>query len=277
MLRIICLSGFAVLLIVLMAALPASAQPSALPSESAAAPSVNYFDFFVVKGGYIAFGLIALSVVTLALTIEHGVSIRRGTITPPEAVTRMKELIDKRAYLEAIQFSGDETTMLGYVVHAGLLEAPNGFVSMERAIEETLDERSARMFRKIEYLNIIGNVAPMIGLLGTVTGMILLFASIHAADAFPGARIVADKIAVALITTFWGLAVAIPALSIYGIFRNRIDVLTAECALTAEQLLAVFKPGNDETPTAPADATTMKTPGVSMTPPPAGGATPSSG
>ncbi len=276
MLRIICLSGFAVLLIVLVAALPAAAQPSPTQSESVAAPSVNYFDFFVVKGGYIAFGLIALSVVTLALTIEHGVSIRRGTITPPEAVARMKELIDKRAYLEAIQYSGDETTMIGYVVHAGLLEAPNGFVSMERAIEETLDERSARMFRKIEYLNIIGNVAPMIGLLGTVTGMILLFASIHAADAFPGARIVADKIAVALITTFWGLAVAIPSLSIYGIFRNRIDVLTAECALTAEQLLAVFKPGNDQTRTSPDLATTTQTPASAATPPQTGESKPSS-
>ena len=114
---------------------------------------------------------------------------------------------------------------------------------MERALEESLDERSARLFRKIEYMNIIGNVAPMIGLLGTVTGMILLFAEIHAADAFPGARIVADRIAIALITTFWGLAIAIPALSIYAVFRNRIDVLTAECALAAEQVLAVFQPG----------------------------------
>ena len=254
MLRIVYLLGFGALLVVLMTALPAAAQPQPSAGAEAVVPSVNYFDFFVVKGGYIAFGLIALSVVTLALTIEHCVSIRRGTITLPEAVTRVKELIDQKAYLEAIQFSGNEPTMLGYVLHAGLLEAPNGFMSMERAIEETLDERSARMFRKIEYLNIIGNVAPMIGLLGTVTGMILLFASIHAADAFPGARIVADKIAVALITTFWGLAVAIPSLSIYGVFRNRIDVLTAECALTVEHLLAVFKPGGDATsPVAPTD------------------------
>ncbi len=257
MLRILYLSGFAVLLVVMATALPAVAQPDASSSTAATTPSVNYFDFFVVKGGYIAFGLIALSVVTLALTIEHCVSIRRGTITPTDAVTRVKELIDRKAYLEAIQFCSNEPTMLGYVLQAGLLEARNGFMSMERAIEETLDERSARMFRKIEYLNIIGNVAPMIGLLGTVTGMILLFAEIHAADAFPGARIVADKIAVALITTFWGLAVAIPSLSIYGVFRNRIDVLTAECALTAEQLLAVFKPGSDAASAVTSDSATL--------------------
>lgn len=131
---------------------------------------------------------------------------------------------------------------MGYVLHAGLSEAANGFPAMVRALEDALDDRSARLFRKIEYVNIIGHVAPMIGLLGTVTGMIMLFAEIHAADAFPGARVVADRIAVALITTFWGLAVAIPALSIYAIFRNRIDVLTAECALAAEHVVTVFKP-----------------------------------
>jgi len=264
LLRKITRLGPAAAVLALMLAPLALAQTGA--EGDASAVGINYFDFFVVKGGIIAFGLIGLSIVTVALTIEHAVSIRRGTIVPPEAHERIKGLIDKRAYLDALQYSGEEPTMLGYVVHAGLVEAPNGFAAMERAIEETLDERSARLFRKIEYLNIIGNVAPMIGLLGTVTGMILLFAEIHAADAFPGARIVADKVAIALITTFWGLAVAIPSLSIYGVFRNRIDVLTAECALTVEQLLSVFKPGAQQAArsamgtTAPAAATPAPTP-----------------
>ena len=220
--------------------------------EQATAAEVSFFDFFVVKGGPIAFGLIALSVVIIALTIEYGLSIRRATMVPPGAVQQTKELIEDRKYLDAIKFTAEEQSMLGCVLNAGLTEAPNGFAAMERALEESLDERSARLFRKIEYMNIIGNVAPMIGLLGTVTGMILLFAEIHAADAFPGARIVADLIAIALITTFWGLAIAIPALSIYAVFRNRIDVLSAECALAAEQVLAVFKPGATlEEPAAP--------------------------
>jgi biopolymer transport protein ExbB len=226
----------------MMAALPTLAQSEPVRDTGGAA-DVKYFDFFVVKGGPIAFGLIILSVVTIALTIEHCLSIRRATIVPSEAARHTKTLIDEKNYMDAIQFTAEDPSMLGCVLNAGLIEASNGFAAMERALEDTLEERSARLFRKTEYLNIIGNVSPMIGLLGTVTGMILLFAEIHAADAFPGARIVADRIAVALITTFWGLAVAIPALSIYAIFRNRIDVLTAECALAAEHILSVFKPG----------------------------------
>ncbi len=242
MVRMFFLVGFLAVVVVMMFAFPAAAQ-TGIETDAVAAPQIKYFDFFVVKGGPIAFGLIALSVVTIALTIEHCLSIRRATIVPPEAARHARILIDQKKYLEAIQFTAEDPSMLGYVLNAGLVEASNGYEAMERALEETREERSARLFRKTEYLNIVGNVSPMIGLLGTVTGMILLFAEIHAADAFPGARIVADRIAVALITTFWGLAVAIPALSIYAVFRNRIDVLTAECGLAAEHVLSVFKPG----------------------------------
>lgn len=240
------LGCFAVLAVGVMA-LRAPGQSGFAADVPSSSVEVNYFDFFVRKGGSIAYAIIALSVVAVALTIEHCLSIRRATIVPVEAVRQIKLLIDEKKYLDAIRYTGEDPSMLGHVVHAGLLEASNGFAAMERAVEETLDERAARLFRKTEYLNIIGNVSPMIGLFGTVVGMILLFAEIHASDTFPGARIVSDRIAIALITTFWGLAVAIPSLSIYAVFRNRIDVLTAECALAAEHLLAVFKPGAAQT------------------------------
>ncbi len=233
------------LIVVMMVAMPALAQ-SPTTGDDTPLTDVKYFDFFVVKGGYIAFGLIALSIVTVALTLEHCLSIRRATIVPADAARRAESLIADKKYVDAIKFTAEDPSMIGYVLNACLVEAANGFDAMERALEDALEERSARLFRKIEYVNIIGNVAPMIGLLGTVTGMILLFAEIHAADSFPGARIVADRIAIALITTFWGLAVAIPALSIYAIFRNRIDVLTAECASSAEHIMAVFKPATPE-------------------------------
>jgi len=76
--------------------------------------------------------------------------------------------------------------------------------------------------------------------------MIRLFASIRAAGAIPEPARIADDLSIALVTTFWGLAVAIPALSIFALFRNRIDVLAADVALTCERLLAAFKPAGDE-------------------------------
>ncbi len=240
--RLVCLTAVLVLVFLFMFAPEAWSQTGTSTALDPAG-ELKYFDFFVVKGGWIAYALIALSVVMIALTIEHCLSIRRATIVPAEAVDHARTLIDGKEYVEAIKFTAEDPSMMGYVLNAGLMEASNGYEAMERALEESVDERSAKFFRKIEYLSVIGNVSPMIGLFGTVYGMILLFAQIHAADGLPGARIVADKMAVALITTFWGLAVAIPSLSIYAIFRNRIDVLTAECALTADRILSVFGPG----------------------------------
>lgn len=246
MIRLLTLFASMAVVVFLIAAAPSLAQS---PATDAAPTTIgiNYFDFFVVKGGPIAFALIVLSVITVALAFEHFVSIRRASMVPPETIEQTAALITEKKYLDAIQYTAEDPSMAGFVINASLVEASNGFEAMERAMEDGLDDRSAKLFRKIEYINIIGNVAPMIGLLGTVTGMIMLFAEIHAADAFPGARIVADRIAVALITTFWGLAVAIPALSIHAVLRNRIDVLTSECALAAEHILTVFNPASSAT------------------------------
>jgi biopolymer transport protein ExbB len=222
-------------------AAPVLAQNQVGDEQGASSP--NWLDFFVFKGGKITLVLIVLSIVTIALIIEHAWSIRRATIIPAGAVERVQGYLEEKKYLAAIQFTAEEPSMMGHVLNGGLLEAANGYAAMERAIEESLEERAARLIRKTEYLNVIGNISPMIGLFGTVFGMILLFQAIYTADAFPPPRVVADKISVALITTFWGLFVAILALSFFAHFRNRIDVLTAECALVADQILSAFKPG----------------------------------
>ena len=236
-----------------------SAWAQTTTPETPPAENIKYFDFFVVKGGWIAYIIMALSVVALALVIEYSVSIRRATIVPPMAIERMMVLMDEREFEQALRYSAEEPSMLGYVVNTALLEAPNGFGAMERALEEALEERSAKLYRKTEYLNIIGAVSPMLGLFGTVVGMILLFSAIHAADSFPRAQVVADNVAVALVATFWGLAVAIPSLSIYAMFRNRIEVLTAECALAADRIVGFLKPATTAAPVAmaptPASAT----------------------
>ncbi len=207
---------------------------------------LKYFDFFVVKGGWIAYLIILLSVVALALTIEHCFTIRRATIVPAHSVQRIRELTEARNYVEVVRFTAEEPSMFGYVLAAGLREASNGLEHMERAMEEAIDERSAKLYRKIEYLNIIGAVSPMMGLFGTVVGMILLFSAIHASNTFPSAQVVADRVAIALVATFWGLAVAIPSLSVYAVFRNRIDVLTSECAAAVDRILSEIKSTDDK-------------------------------
>jgi biopolymer transport protein ExbB len=98
--------------------------------------------------------------------------------------------------------------------------------------------------RPLEYLNVLGNIAPMLGLFGTVYGMIVAFQTLveEGGSADPGK--LAAGISTALVTTFWGLIVAMPALAAYALIRNKIDALTSEGILIAEELINTFKPGN---------------------------------
>jgi biopolymer transport protein ExbB len=94
----------------------------------------------------------------------------------------------------------------------------------------------------VEYLNVVGNISPMIGLFGTVYGMIVAFQRLVAAGGNPDPAELAGGISTALVTTFWGLVVAIPALAAYALIRNRIDAMTSEALVVAEELIGPFKP-----------------------------------
>lgn len=224
------------------AAAPAAAQTGASAGEGPA--DLRWFDHFVVSGGWITWVvLLPLSVATVALVVFHAVGIRRATLLPPETERHIAKLLADKRYSDAVGFTADDPSILAGAIHAGLRDAGRGFAAMQRAVTESLEDRAAQLMRKIEYLNVIGNVSPMIGLFGTVYGMIRLFASIRAAGAIPEPAKIADDISIALVTTFWGLAIAIPALTVFALFRNRIDVLIAECALVTDKLLEAFKPG----------------------------------
>ena len=215
-----------------------------LAAEGSAGTSgaqVSYFTRFIVGGGWITwFILLPLSVATVALLIVYGLTIRRGTLLPEPVRQRMEELARARQYRALADFVGAQSSMVGQVVRAGLAEAAGGQSTVQRALDEATELQSSRHLRRIEWLNLIGNISPMIGLFGTVTGMIQAFyelVEISAAGGVTNAAQLADAISLALVTTFWGLAIAIPALAAFAILRNRVDALAADCWLVADQLL----------------------------------------
>jgi len=108
---------------------------------------------------------------------------------------------------------------------------------MRNALAESLQEQAWGLLRRIEWLSLIGNVSPMVGLFGTVFGMIKLFNAIVTAGGQPQPSQLADGISVALVTTFWGLFIAIPALAIHGVFRNRIETLVSDAVVEAENIV----------------------------------------
>lgn len=220
------------------------------PGEGALAgqePSRTMFTQFIWPGGgAIGVLLLAIDVASIALIVQYFLTIRRAHALPEPVRQQVRALFEQRQYRAAIEMTATEPSFLSHVVHAALSEAPHGYAAMERAIEEAVEERTTRLLRKIELLNIIGNIAPMLGLMGTVLGMILAFNAIVAEGGVPNPVVLADAIGIALVTTFWGLVVAVPALAAYSVMRNRIDSLSAEAAMTAQELIGTFRPGADK-------------------------------
>jgi len=199
-----------------------------------------------VLGFMVMASIYACSLASIALIIEHAITIRRTILVPELSVAQVKTMFDERRFREALEFCQNDPSFVSGVVHAGLIEAANGYEAMETAMEAAAGERTARLYRKIEWLNLIGNVAPMLGLMGTVYGMMLAFGEIEAKGGKANPSDLAGGIMIALVSTFVGLIVAIPALSAYGIFRSRIEQLSMEAALVAEELLANFRPSGGE-------------------------------
>ena len=141
-------------------------------------------------------------------------------VIPEDTQNQIETLLAEKRYREAIEFSGTDSSYLAKVVNSGLSEASNGYGAMERAVEESSDAETTRMLRPIEYLNVLGNIAPMMGLFGTVYGMIVAFQKLVETGGKPDPGKLAAGISTALVTTFWGLVVAVPALASYSLIRN---------------------------------------------------------
>ena len=164
-----------------------------------------------------------------------------GNYMPPGSIDQMRELIQQKKFKELIEFTETDPSFVAKALNPALKRAPS-FSSMKEAMETALGEQTAERFRSIEYLNIIGNLGPLLGLTGTVLGMIEAFNSMKnsGGNASPGD--LAGGISRALAHTFLGLFLAVPCLACFGILRTMVDKLTVRGALIAEELLLMVKP-----------------------------------
>jgi biopolymer transport protein ExbB len=185
--------------------------------------------------------IILLSIGAVALVIEHLVSIRAAVLIPPGLDEEIHGLLAAGKLGPAVERCRMEPSFLSYVLGAGLAEVEGGWPAVEKAMEDATAEQSARLFRKIEYLSVIGNIAPMLGLLGTVVGMIFAFRELSESQGAPRAADLAEGIYLALVTTVEGLIVAIPSLAAFAVFRNRVDHLVAEVTYVAQHVAAPIK------------------------------------
>ncbi|MGQ9820824.1 MAG: MotA/TolQ/ExbB proton channel family protein [Thermogutta sp.] len=215
---------------------PDSAEPSSRKSGS------KLTLWGILKaGGTVGFLIILLSLATVALAVEQALTLRKPILIPEALAAEVRSALAARDGKKAVELCRQQPCLLSHVLLAGIAEMEAGWSEMEKAVEDALAEQSARLLRKVEYLSVIGNLAPMLGLLGTVVGMILAFRTVAETQGAARAADLAEAIYLALVTTVEGLIVAIPALALYAYFRNRTDEVTAEAASLAQRTLLPLK------------------------------------
>jgi biopolymer transport protein ExbB len=218
----------------------APAPPSGATAATGEEQSVLEF-FFAALGWFYSIIFLAISFVFVALVVMNLLAARRENIVPAALVQGFEQHLNDRKYQEAYELAKNDDSFLGQVLSAGLAKLSQGYPQAIEAMQEVGEEETMKLEHRLSYLALIGTVSPMVGLLGTVDGMVRSFMVIARSETSPRPSELAVGISTALITTLVGLWIAIPAIAIYGILRNRFQRLTLEVGIIAESLMSRFQ------------------------------------
>jgi biopolymer transport protein ExbB len=240
-------------------------------SEEGQAESTNIFrhiikSAFEIKSGAFVFGmmLVFTSIGLFALIVLLAMDLRMTTCIPPVFVEEFTDTVNKRRFKEAFELARNDTSFLGRILTAGMGRLQYGLEDAREAAFNTVESVKAGKEQLITYLATIGTLGPMIGLVGTVFGMILAF--IELGRGTPDAGKLSKAISHALVLTLGGVALALPAIFCHAFFRNRLIRITMDSANISDDLLTQMyhnsrkpAPAPTAAPTAPA-AETRPTP-----------------
>jgi biopolymer transport protein ExbB len=192
---------------------------------------------------------LAISFALVALLVMNILAARRENVLPPALVEGCEQHLAAKQYQEAYDLAKADESFLGRILSAGLSRVSVGYNEAIESMQEVGEEENLRLEQRAGYLALIGTISPMIGLLGTVHGMVQSFNVIARANSgAPNPQDLAEGISKALITTLVGLFLAIPALTAYHIIRNRISQLVLEVGVVGEGLMQRFRKPGDKTP-----------------------------
>ncbi len=221
------------------AAAKAEAASAAAPT---AAPRPTSMLMWAIKAsGPIGLFLLCLSIYFTALVIKLFLEMRIQEAVPVPLVEKLEGAIKDRKFQEAYDVCRDNESFLARLVRTGVAALPNGRADAKEAMAAVSDEIVTGMEARISYLAIIGSLGPMIGLVGTIWGMILSFQEIAtAAGAQPKPEKVAEGISTALFITLEGVSLAVPAIFFFAFFRNRIATIALESNKVADRTITAL-------------------------------------
>ncbi|MFV1963931.1 MAG: MotA/TolQ/ExbB proton channel family protein [Pirellulaceae bacterium] len=180
---------------------------------------------------------LGLSFTLVALFVMNLLTARRENVCPVGLVEGFEAHLTAEQYQEAYDMARNDESFLGLVLSAGLAKLSSGYATAIEAMQEVGEEENMKLEHRLSYMALIGTISPMVGLFGTVQGMIAAFSVIAVGGSTPKASELAAGISTALMTTLVGLAVAIPAIASFNILKNRIARLVLEVGIVSEGLM----------------------------------------
>jgi biopolymer transport protein ExbB len=186
--------------------------------------------------GWVGYIMVFLSIAGLAIYIENMVNIRREKLAPTALSEDLQALIDEEQYDQAIELCDEEGGYLSHLIGSALRMRHAGYDEMIAGLEAAAQEERFKLDTKISYLSLCGNMGPLVGLLGTVTGMITSFQKIESMKA-PTPGDLAEGVYESLVNTTLGLAIGIFFLSLFFFMKNKVTRLSLSINLQAVDLL----------------------------------------
>jgi biopolymer transport protein ExbB len=202
----------------------------------------SYLEFLYVSLGikYVIIFLL-LSFGLVALLVMCFLQFRKVVMMPPGLVQPFEQHLEQKQYQEAFELAKNDDSYLGHVLAAGMGKLQAGYPAAVEAMQAAEGEQAMKLEHKISYVSLVGALAPMFGLLGTVDGMVAAFMLIAQQDTAPKPSELAVGISQALVTTLIGLWLAIPAIACYGLLKNWLQRFNMEVDDESMRLMARFQ------------------------------------
>lgn len=242
----------------------ANAPPAAAAETPPAAPNVadgsktaeppherSFLSWIIESSGWIGGIILLLSIYFVALVFRQFMELRVQNVVPPALLEECEALLKARDFQGIYRAAKADESMLGSLLTTGMSELQFGLPEAREAMDRQAEVHVVNMEKQISMMAVLGTLGPMIGLLGTLKGMIGSFSVIALSDTQLKASEVAGGISEALLLTFEGVGLSVPAIYFFAFFRNRVSSLSTEAMHVADifirRLNAMYRGKGGET------------------------------
>lgn len=241
--------AFVMMLAVVFAAANGFAQEAAAAAPAAAPAAEQSFGsalWEILYGGSIVnliiwLGLFATSVMMVIFAVNAFMTVKAERLMPATVINGVSQALTEGDLEKALQTCDMYPSQLSTIVRAGFNNIEDGYEVVQQAVSQATDLEAEKLMQKVNQLNTCGQVAPMLGLMGTVVGMVMAFAGLASATGAAKTKVLAQSISTALWTTCVGLLISVPALLFFTYFKNTATRLLLESESKVLELIKVLR------------------------------------